>query len=162
MTLTPAPERGQGGRCSQVRGITGVGVKDAGPRQSRPPHTLDRGRLTQHDGIHSSPRTELDHDLQRTQQGKDEQGAADEMGIPAPTSPPPAPGTVPSVPPPPPPQTLTGGSNTRRSCWGTSFIRKRKARLPWTPQGQPSPYPPFPLSLWGSRFPASQLPHFCA
>lgn len=45
----------------------GWGVKDSRPRQSRPGTiALSQGTLTQHDGIHSSSRTELDHDLQKT------------------------------------------------------------------------------------------------
>lgn len=159
VNLTPAPKGDRAGGAHRS-GDHGGGREERLPwTEPTPPHTLHRGRLTQHDGIHSSPRTELDHDLQRTQQGQGEQGGQGAQltrrGGPSPRLSSSCPGTVHLYHPHPHPK-----PSHPEELRGTSFIRKRKARLPCAPQVPPSPHPPFALQPVGLALPASQLPHF--
>lgn len=145
------------GRCSNRSGeLLGRGSAGCPPSTRAGPGTAapGRGRLTQHDGVHGSPRAELDHDLQKTQ-GKVTKSRGAQREARGPRGPPPAPAgpasrsrararqtllpgpwglsTLRHSPDRAP--TVTRGSSTQRSCWGTSFSRKRKTGLPWKPAG---------------------------
>lgn len=162
-------------------------MKDAHPRQNRP-GTIALGpeTLTQHDGIHSSSRTELDHDLQKTPgkvmmsrgaqpmrwrtRGAQSQPRQDQpvpialtrqpllLLLPQDLSSLHTPTNLAPA--------LTGGSNTQGSCWGTSLFRKRKTKLPWKPVGSVNSLfsqahtLPFPSHLSCSLVPTCQLPYF--
>lgn len=76
-------------------------------------------RLTQHDGIHSSPRAELNHDLQETKQSSD-QG--------------PRPGTYPSARSLPTVPTPTGVSDTQRGCTGAFIFPEKKNQVATKPK----------------------------
>lgn len=99
----------------------------------------DHGRLTQHDGIHSSPGTELDHDLRETQ-GQVIMSRTIQCTRWASPSPHRSPGRMGRDPTPCPwpllplPQDLCSRhlSQAQRCCWDTSFSRK-KAKLPQRP-----------------------------
>lgn len=86
------PRGDTAGRCSNRSGeLLGRGSEGCPPSTRAGPGTAapGRGRLTQHDGVHGSPRAELDHDLQKTQ-GKVTKSRGAQCEARGPRGPPPA------------------------------------------------------------------------